>query len=334
MDSHRIIVVGTSMGGIQALQNLFREIPPEINAAMLVVMHVSPHHKSQLPAVLSQHSQIPAFHALDGARIERGKIYVAPPDNHLIIHNGTMRVVRGPRENWSRPAIDPLFRSAANSYGQRVIGVILTGNLDDGTAGAQAIRSQGGKVLVQDPDTAPYSSMPASVIQHVKPDHVASVQELARHIIRLVSEPVDDSRLSESNMIEKEIKADEFDIETIKSEDRLGKPSAFSCPECSGVLWEIQDGDLVRYRCRVGHAFSPDSMQQGQMEEIESALWLAVKTLQESITLSKKLMERASQRSLTSVAAHWEERIKTAEEKIEVLRRILMMSEPKVPTPN
>jgi two-component system, chemotaxis family, protein-glutamate methylesterase/glutaminase len=324
MAIHDIVVIGASFGGVEALSHICAKLPPNLPAAVFVVIHIPSHGRSLLPVVVSRGGGMQAFHALDGAVIEPGKMYIAPPDNHIILKNGHMRVVRGPRENRARPAIDPLFRSAAYAYGPRAIGVVLTGYLDDGTAGLSAIKKRGGIAIAQDPADALEPSMPRSAIHHVKVDHVIALSGIPPLLEELVRTPAPDPALFPvPPQMENEVKIEELDMATLNNDDRYGQPSAFSCPECGGVLWEIEDGELVRYRCRVGHAFSSETMQAEQTDALENALWTALKVLEENATLLRRIKMRAKKDGLQRMVENYEERLKVSEQRAEILRRVL-----------
>src|SRR5947209_3917375 len=233
MPGHNIIVVGASAGGVEALVTLVRSLPADLPAAVFIVLHIPAQSSSLLPEILTRSGPLVAFHPKDGGTIEQGKIYVASPDHHLMIARGSVRVVHGPKENRHRPAIDPLFRSAANMYKQRVIGVVLTGSLDDGTAGLLAIKQSGGLAVVQSPEDALYPSMPVHAMEHVKVDYVRPMREIGALLVRLVHEPVAELEEDDtSEDMEVEIKMAEFDMKTIHDEHKAGTPSAFSCPDC------------------------------------------------------------------------------------------------------
>src|SRR5262249_20647147 len=200
-----------------------------------------------------QKGQMPALTPVNGERIQPGRIYVAPPDRHMLIKRGYIRLVRGPRENGRRPSIDPMFRTAARAYGKRVIGVVLSGALDDGTAGLIAIKMQGGTTIVQDPDEALYDGMPRSAIAHADVDHVMTIEQIAELLVQLSEQPLEKGGNEPlSDEMEQETDIAELDLRALHSVDKPGIPSRFSCPECHGVLWEIDD-HIVRFRCRVGH---------------------------------------------------------------------------------
>jgi len=321
---HDIVVVGASAGGVEALIRLVEKLPSDLTAAIFVVLHVPAQNPSLLPEILSRSSQLKAVHPQDGEAIEKGCIYVAPPDRHLLIGRGHVHLVRGPKENRHRPAIDPLFRSAAAVYGPRVVGVVLTGSLDDGTAGLLAIKRLGGVAIVQDPEEALYPSMPLHALRHVHVDYKLPVSEIGSLITRLANESVDKEEVYHvPEEMEIEMRIAEVSMNALNNGKQAGTPSAFSCPECGGVLWEIQDGELARFRCRVGHAYSIESMMAAQSERVEEALWAALKTLEESVSLSRRLGDQARQRGQDWLAQRFEERLSDAQQRAEVIRAAL-----------
>lgn len=235
--AHRdLVVVGASAGGIEVLQRLLRALPERLDAAILIVLHTSRSAGGFLAQVMQRASRLPTSHPVDMTRIENGKVYVAPPDFHMIVEGGLIRVLKGPRENLHRPAIDPLFRSAAAFCGQRVIGVILTGALDDGTAGLMTVRARGGAAIVQDPSEALFASMPESALEQVPDAQVLPIAEIPQAIVTLTREeiPEDQTTVSADSRTAKETKIAELDMSEIENEDRPGHPSAFGCPDCGG----------------------------------------------------------------------------------------------------
>ncbi|HYF64624.1 MAG TPA: chemotaxis protein CheB [Herpetosiphonaceae bacterium] len=325
-DSPRsIIVLGASAGGVEALTATMAGLPPVIDAAIFAVIHMPAQSPSMLAAILDRAGPLPVKQASDGAAIQAGRVYVACPDNHLVLEQGVMRVVHGPRENRYRPSIDVLFRTAANAYGRRVIGVVLTGSLDDGTAGLIAIKRQGGLAIVQDPDEAVYPSMPRSALQHVAVDHIVRLAQLPAVLAHLTatmpSYALPDLAPAASPP------TPEMEAEMVQINDLPGKPSPYSCPECHGVLWEIQDGALTRFRCRVGHAFSPESMLAEQSDTLEVALWSALKTLEESASLSRRLEAQSTERGHQHMARRFAEKAATAERRALVIRQVLLTEE-------
>jgi two-component system chemotaxis response regulator CheB len=247
----------------------------------------------------------------------------------MLMELGKVRVVRGPKENRHRPAIDPLFRSAALAYGPRVIGVILTGALDDGTAGLLAVKRRGGIAIVQDPNEALYPSMPLSALENVEVDYTLPLASIGPQLGQLAGKRAkEEGGYPVSEDMEKEMKLAEMDLALMHNNQSVGTPSAFSCPECGGVLWEIQDGDLLRFRCRVGHAFSVESVLAEQSDTLEEALWVALKTIQESADLAQRLAQQAHRRGQEWLAKRFGEKQHDALHRAALIRRVLLKNEP------
>jgi two-component system, chemotaxis family, protein-glutamate methylesterase/glutaminase len=325
MRGHDTVVIGASAGGVEALGRLVRVLPPELPAALFVALHVPPWTSSALPSILDRQGPLPAAHARDGEPIRHGRIYVAPPDSHLMVGQDTVRLGRGPRENGHRPAVDPMFRSAARAHGPRTVGVVLSGVLDDGTAGLLAIKARGGTAIVQDPDEAPYPSMPSNAIEHVKVDHVVPITRIAALLGELAEEAPNPSSPPEGHSEEADAEEHLGDLNAQGPAGVPGRPSIFSCPECDGVLWEIQDGGgLVRFRCHVGHAWSPESLLSQQSEALESALWVALRSLQERAALARRMMGPAQHRGHRLSAGRFEDQAEEAEQAAAILRELLL----------
>lgn len=326
-----LIVIGASAGGVQALSTLVAALPPRLPAAVFIVLHIPAEPPSVLPNILARDSLMPVNHAKNGERIERGRIYVAPSNQHLLIENSHVKLVHGPKENLHRPSIDTLFRSAARWAGPRVIGVVLTGARDDGTVGMRAIKQRGGITIVQDPIEATFPSMPTSVMQDITVDYSVPLREIAPLLTRLVKEPVTEEggyALAEEVELEAKIAGQEMDGgELIASVERLGRVSKLTCPECQGALWEINDEDLLRFRCHVGHAFSAESLSDGQAERLEVALWSAVRALEEQMILAKRIVERARKAKHMRAVTVFERRAEEAEKNSGVLRQLLLGDE-------
>lgn len=285
-----IVVIGCSAGGVPALQKVVSALPPDLDAAVFVVLHVLAEAESLLPHILSRLGGPPASHPSDGQLFETGRIYAAPPDRHILLHDSSVRVVRGPKENLHRPAIDVLFRSAAMVGGPRVLGVLLTGADDDGAAGLKAIQERGGATVVQDPMDSAHPEMPQSALQVMRPDFTLPLDQIGpmvRDIVKGVVKPNERPVMPEA--VDKSFGGDEGEPVDVK---QLGTPTAFSCPDCNGTLWEVQDGRLLRYRCRVGHAYSSGSMIEAQSEAVERALWEAVRVLEESASMSRRIAQK------------------------------------------
>lgn len=321
--THDIVVIGASAGGVEALRAVLAQFPRDLRASVLVVLHLA-RGRSMLPEILSRACRLPATHPEDGDALEYGKVYVARPDHHLIVESGRVRVVHGPTENGCRPAVDPLFRSAARAYGPRVIGVVLTGALDDGTAGLAAVKEAGGIAIVQDPDEAFAPSMPRSARALVAVDHVLPVGKMGRLIAELTRE---EAGARVAQLTAPHVVAMESDLApptlALHENDRPGKVSIFTCPECHGTLWEADERGIVRFRCRVGHVYSADSMLAAQTDSVDRALWTALRSLEERAALTHRLAERAEERRHKFVARAFSERAQAADSHAAVIRQLL-----------
>jgi len=326
MPGHDIIVLGASAGGVEVLSQLVRNLPADLPAALFIVLHFPAHGTSVLPKILSRAGILPAHHAQDGTKIQPGHIYVAPPDYHLLVKRGYVNLARGPKENSHRPAIDPLFRTAARAYGRRVVGVILSGMLDDGTAGLAVVKRQGGVALAQDPKDALYPSMPTSAIANVEVDHILPLAKMGDALVRLAHEPVAAAENFVSDNMAMEADMAQLDLDALQQDERPGTPSGFACPECGGVLWELPDG-LLRFRCRVGHALGAESLLAEQSEAVEAALWSALRALEESTALTRRLIERSHRFNHTLTAQRYAERLRESEQNAALLRQLLLKSE-------
>jgi two-component system, chemotaxis family, protein-glutamate methylesterase/glutaminase len=325
---HRdIVVIGASAGGLEALREILGGLPPNLDAAVMIVLHTASHAKSLLPQILERAGKLPVSHPSDGEAIERGRVYIAPPGFHMIVEDGVLRVLQGPRENRHRPAIDPLFRSAAAAYRERVIGVVLTGMLDDGTAGLMVVSASGGKAIVQDPGTALFPGMPRSALDNVPAARVATLQDLPALLVQLIGSPLPagTSRLREVPLgAAKETRIAELDMKEISSEERLGRPSPFGCPDCGGVLWEIEQDGFLRFRCRVGHALTAQYLGAEQRHAVETALWEALRALEESASLYRRMSGRATMSHHLIPAQLYQERASNTEANSRILRDFLL----------
>lgn len=328
MATRDLIVIGASAGGVQALSQLVANLPGDLPAAVFIVLHVPTDVPSLLPGILSRESRLKVAHAQSGEQIKHGRIYVAPPNYHLLIEGTQVKLVHGPKENLHRPSIDTLFRSAARCAGTRVIGVVLAGARDDGRSGMRAIQKRGGVTIVQDPLEALFPSMPLSVLQDIKVDYsipLADIPPLLDMLSRQTAEdesryPVSDEVEIEARIAEQEMESDEM----IASVEKLGRISKLTCPECNGALWEMKDEHMLRYRCHVGHAYSAEALSDGQSQMLEVALWSAVRALEEQMMLSRRIVERARRANRTQSAAMFEKRAQEAEENSCVIRRLLL----------
>jgi two-component system chemotaxis response regulator CheB len=322
---HDIIVLGASAGGVEALTRLVSLLPADLPAALFVVVHVPAHSTSLLPRIFSRAGKLTAVHPSDNETIRHGRIYVAPPNHHLLVKQGIVHLSRGPKENGHRPAVDPLFRTAALVYGPRVVGVVLSGSLDDGTAGLSAVKSRGGVTVVQSPDEALYGSMPRNAILNVEVDHVLPVASIATVLDKLAH---DSSRgevaVSKPEDMEKEAEIADLEPGALHSEHHPGTPSGFACPDCGGALWELVGDEMIRFRCRVGHAWSAGSLLAEQTDATEMALWTALRALEERVSLSARLVHRMRAGGNARSAEAFEQHANEARRSAEVLRGILL----------
>jgi two-component system chemotaxis response regulator CheB len=327
LQGHDIIVIGASAGGVEALTRLVSLLPGDLPAAVFVVVHIPPDATSLLPDILSRKGRLSATHARDGEPIRPGRIYVAAPDRHLLVKQGHVRLTRGPRENATRPAVDPLFRTAAQAYGARVVGVVLSGTLDDGTVGLGVVKSRGGVALVQDPHDAMYAGMPESAIQNVPVDSVLNVEGLAAELARLARTEVKGSSPPLEETVEYEIDVAEMEPHAVLGRRWMGKATDLTCPECRGGLLEVGDEDARHFRCRVGHAYSPETLYSQQAATVEAAIWSALQVLEERRSLACRMEERMERRGQPRIAARYHEQAEEAGAHADVLRRVLLRSD-------
>ena len=328
MATHDTIVVGASAGGVQALSKLVSQLPADLPAAVFIVLHIQAHAPSFLPEILSRECHLTVGHARNGEEIVPGRIYVAPPDHHLLIEAKHVRLVHGPKENLHRPSIDTLFRSAARWAGPRAIGVVLTGARDDGKVGMRQIKQRGGITIVQDPLEAEFPSMPMSVIQEIKVDHSLPLSEIAPILDTLSRQTAEEEgRYPVPDEVEIEARIAEQEMDSaalVASVERLGRVSKLTCPDCQGALWEINDEQLLRYRCHVGHAYSAESLSDGQTQMLEVALWSAVRGLEEQMMLATRIVERARKANNTRALRIFEKRAQEAKAHGDAIRQLLL----------
>jgi two-component system, chemotaxis family, protein-glutamate methylesterase/glutaminase len=318
-----IIVIGASAGGVEAVSALVERLPHNLNAAVFVVLHFPENATSVLPKILNRHRTLIAKHPEEGERIEKAHVYVAPPGLHLLLKPGRIRLVRGPKENGHRPAIDPLFRTAAHVYGRRVAGVILSGLLDDGVIGANGIKTRGGKVLAQDPEDAVFGDLPRNTIAGSKVDFVGTVAELAFELTQLAGlNDSDNLKLEDENM-EEGLDITEMAGQDLPTLEPKSKPSAYTCPECNGTLFETTENGVKNFRCRVGHAYSHETLEVHQTEELEAALWEALRSMEENVALCRMLLDRASNADRRASVRYYTEKVDSAQKRIALVRSVL-----------
>lgn len=301
-----VVAVGASSGGIAALRRLVSGLPADLPAALMIVLHIG-EHASRLPWLLSTVSALPAAHAVDGEAITAGRIYVAPPDHHLTVDADSVRLSRGPKEHHTRPAIDPLFRSAAIAHGRRAIGIVLSGLLDDGTAGLQAIKKFGGTAMVQDPREAEEPSMPLSAMKYSDVDDCLPVESLAQRLVLRIeairagavhgesaSPQVGPDSARQDIAREQALMQPETD--PLSQLQAIAQPSALVCPDCHGGLWEINAASPPRYRCHTGHGYSLRTLAIAHAESTDAALWSAIRALKEKEMILRRLANVADER--------------------------------------
>lgn len=284
MSPTAIIVVGASAGGVEALSQVIAGLPGDLNAAVFITLHIGA-HRSDLPWLLSRAGLLPVTHPIHGEQIRVGQVYVAPPDHHMLVEAGCVRLTKGPRENWARPAIDPLFRSAARSYGSSVIGVILTGGLNDGTAGMFEVKARGGTSVVQDPADAVTPNMPQSVIDNVTVDYVVPVKGISALLTRLVADhhPTQPVTVHPTG---------DWQERGMTAEFTLDQPVAVTCPDCGGALRQSELGTLTQFSCHIGHVYTAEVMLAAQFLTMERCLETAMRSLSERAELCRHMFAK------------------------------------------
>ena len=323
MSTHDIIVIGGSTGALNALQQVFAHLPADLPAAIFVVRHITSDAKDILADMLDRVGPIAAKTAADGDLIKNGHAYVAPGGHHLLVDNGMVRLGRGPRENMSKPAIDALFRSAALSYGPRVIGVVLTGLRDDGASGLAAIKRCGGMTIVQDPADAVADAMPFSALNACDVDYRMPAARMAQALAQLTKEPA-----SPAGPVPKDI-ALEVAIAAGRPSNtdvltQIATPVALSCPACSGVLSQIADPAWLRFRCQIGHAYTAEALDKEQEAAVVQALGVALRVLEERHTLMKKMAADARHRGHIMSGKQFEERAADYRQQADIIRKAAM----------
>ncbi|SES32362.1 chemotaxis protein CheB [Lentzea albida] len=325
---HRdLVVAGASAGGVEALRSLVAGLPPDLPAAVVVVLHMPAGGSSALPAILDRSGPLSAVAVGDGTPLRHGRIHVAPPDHHTLVQNGVLRLSRGPTENGHRPAVNVLFRSAALSAGPAAIGVVLSGMLDDGVAGMAAIKNQGGLALVQSPGDALHPGMPVNVLEHVAVDHVVPASEMGATLAELVAEEITAAAppVPETLRLEVEVSGDNAGA-GFGDIPKLGRTTTLTCPDCAGSLLEIPGGS-GHHRCLVGHAWTPEALLDAYSGGLERAMWTAVRTLEEKIALARRMAGHARQSGRAHIADRYSDQEEEALAAADVLRKHLLRSE-------
>jgi two-component system chemotaxis response regulator CheB len=318
-----VVVVGASAAGVESLRGLLAALPADLQATVLVVLHMPSDGSSALSAILNRAGRLPVHPARHGTPLRHGHVHAAVPDHHLLLIDHVMALSKGPTENGHRPAVDALFRSAARAVGPRAIGVVLSGTLDDGAAGLMSIVARGGVAVVQDPADAIYPGMPESALRAVPTAHVAPVSKLGDVIAALVDEPVGDLppvMMSPSDLIEADI-AEQGLQEGGLEMTTMGEPSGFTCPDCDGALIAVPG--TRRYRCRVGHAWTEDALAAQKESQLERALWTALRTLDEKISLNRRMERNAVERGSGLVARRYAASVAEALHAANILRQFI-----------
>jgi two-component system, chemotaxis family, protein-glutamate methylesterase/glutaminase len=316
-----LVVIGASAGGVDVLKRVVAALPPDLGAAVCIVLHVAPSSPSALARILARSGPLACCEAGDGDRLERGQILVAPPDRHLVVEGDRVRLSTGPRENGHRPAVDALFRSAAHARDGRVIGVVLSGNRDDGAAGLATIKAGGGAAIVQDPADALYPGMPTSAIASVEVDVVVPAEHIAGAIAAMVKP--DDPSPSDPN--DPSHPSDPPAPPSPRPRDEVGPPNPLIsiCPECGGVLTEGQVAGVVQWSCHVGHRYSPESLADSQAASVEAAMWTAIRALEERSAMLERMADQSSARAQRRSAGRFRHQARDAREQAQLVRAAL-----------
>ena len=322
MPNHDIVVIGGSAGSFETLTHICRKLSPDIPAAIFVVVHISPTSRSVLPELLSRAGRLSAVHPSDGDPIVAGKIYVAPPDLHLLIEEGRVCLRRGPYENRTRPAIDPLFRSAAVAYRSRVIGLVLSGLLDDGSAGLVAVKLCGGISVVQSPEDALWSEMPRNAIFKDHVDYQMPAAQLPALLQKLTREPAGPlAPIPPTIILEARIAGQEEPVAT--EPIQIGQPTSLTCPQCGGVLNEVMEEGSTRFRCQIGHGFTAEGLLAAQHDDLEHAMESAMRIHREREVLFRRMQHRSEDQALQHAAARWKSSADESEMAANLIQRAL-----------
>ena len=318
-----VVVVGASAGGVEALRELAAALPADLSACVLVVLHVPAASRSALPLILDRAGPLVARHAVHGEELKAGEILVAPPDHHVVVLGDRLALTHGPHENGHRPAVDVLFRSAAHSHGARVLAIVLSGSLDDGAAGMVAVTSRGGTGVVQDFDEALYPGMPMSAARVADAAHVVPLADMPKVLAEWLPVVPPAVNGEPTRLMETETEMADLNPSAMHDLDRPGAPAGFGCPDCAGSLFEIEEGRLLRFRCRVGHAWSPESLLERQGMALEGALWMALRSLEEKAALNTQLGQRAHEVGHERSAARFSTNASDALAAAEHVRRLV-----------
>ncbi|MBV8509694.1 MAG: chemotaxis protein CheB [Xanthobacteraceae bacterium] len=319
MANRNIVAIGASAGGVEALRLLASKLPRDLQACVLIVIHLPTQFRSELDMILSEVGPLPATFAREGETLKNGHIFIAPAGFHLLVQDDQLRLGIGQRENNARPAIDPLFRSVALCCGPRAIGVVLTGTLGDGASGLLALKQCGAITVVQEPRDARFAEMPATAMARSNPQHVVTLAALPGLLAELVHEPAG-APTAVPNTIKYEVEVAKSGQASMSNLDRIGRRSVLACPDCHGVMWEIDEGDLVRYRCHVGHAYTAELMSLALDENLTRALGSALRALDERIALAGRMSRQADESNRPHLAQSWSQKAQEFQREADVIR--------------
>jgi two-component system chemotaxis response regulator CheB len=319
MTNRNILALGMSAGGVEALLFLAKRLPRNFPAAVLVTLHLPSHTRSGLDELLTRAGHLPAVFGRDGDSIEEGRIHIARPGRHLLLDDDRLLLGNGPRENNARPAIDPMLRSVALCCGVRAIGAVLTGTMGDGASGLWAVQQCGGMTVVQDPSDAAFPEMPLNAMGRLRPDHVVSLAEMPNLFESLVSQSAG-KPVTTPAALKYEVEIAKGGRGSMSEMDRIGRRSVLACPDCNGVMWEINEGDLVRYRCHVGHGYTSELMSLALEENLRRALASALRALEERVALAEKMYRQAREWGHNHAADTWATRKQEYADEAQVIR--------------
>ncbi|CAA9888927.1 Protein-glutamate methylesterase [Candidatus Methylobacter favarea] len=330
MTARDIVVIGASAGGIQPLIELIQSLPEDFSGYIFIVVHIPPHSPSQLPEILTCSGSLKAVHPKDGEKLKQGMIYIAPPDHHLLLEHDHAVVRKGPKENRFRPSIDALFRSAAYEFGPRVIGVVLSGLLNDGTSGLWSVKRMNGIAIIQDPNDADHDSMPVSVLEYVDVDYSVPKEEIGPLIVGLMKEKISKKAAiskSEKKLLQMEVKIALEDNAFEKGILDMGELTTFTCPECHGALVRLLEGKIIRFRCHTGHAYTASALLSGITESVENTLWETMRGMEEAILLLNKMAEQFTKAGQLSDAELFKKKADMTAEKARIIHESVFSQE-------
>lgn len=323
-----IVVVGASAGGVAALRSLVSQLPQDFEATVLIVMHLAPDYRSRLSEILQRETALPVRFGLDREEVQPGCIYVGQPDHHLLVDEGRVRITHGAKENRFRPAVDALFRSAARAYGSRVVGVVLTGALDDGSSGLYAIKSRGGLAIVQHPDDAEFPSMPLNAMRTVTVDQAVPLAEMGAILTQLTSTEINQPEEKPvSTELDSEVGIALGDNGRMREIMELGNFTPYTCPECHGAFVTLKEGSLIRFRCHTGHAYTMNHLLSELTQHTESAIMSALRSVEETQLLMSQMKKHLEEQGLPEVAQCLDSKIEQAEKRGALIKQAALSNE-------